>query len=81
MILKHKSTEKVMQVVELQDLMNPLHEQVSMQANYGEEAQEAETVDKQDLLFPSGEGLPRAWTDPHYRDEEVDATRVDRGGG
>jgi len=80
MFLKHQSTGKLAQVVELKDLMNPLHEQVAVRFHYGEEAQDPETVDKQDLLFPSGEGLPRAWTDPHYRDEEVDAAHFDRGG-
>ncbi len=79
MLLKHASTEKLMQVVELQDLMNPLREQVLVRLHYGEEAQDPETIDKQDLLFPSGEGLPRAWTDPHYRDEEVEAAHFDRG--
>jgi len=80
MILKHKSTGKLIQVVDLQDLMNPLHEQVAMRLHYGEEAQEPEAVDKQELLFPSGEGLPRAWADPHYRDAEVDAAHFDRSG-
>lgn len=78
MFLKHTSTGKLMQVVELQDLMNPLHEQVAMRLHYGEEAQDSETVDKQALQFPSGEALPRAWTDPHYRDEEVEAAHYDR---
>ncbi|MEA3641211.1 MAG: acetyltransferase [Lamprobacter sp.] len=81
MFLKHKSTDKLMQVVELQDLMNPMHEQVVMRLHYGEEAQDPETVDKQALRFPSGEALPRAWTDPHYRDEEVEAAHHDRSGG
>jgi len=78
MFLKHKSTDKLMQVVELQDLINPMREQVVMRLHYGEEAQDPETVDKQALRFPSGEALPRAWTDPHYRDDEVEAVQHDR---
>ena len=79
MILKNHSTGKLMQVVELQELMNPMHEQVAMRLDYGEEEQDPEAVAKRDLRFPSGEGLPRAWTDPHYRDQEVDAAHYDRG--
>jgi hypothetical protein len=78
MLLKQNSTGKLVQVVALQDLTNPFHEQVEIRLHYGEEAQDPEPVDKQDLIFPSGEALPRAWTDAHYRDEEVDAAHHDR---
>jgi hypothetical protein len=78
MILKHNATGKLMQVLDLKDLMNPLHDQVELRLHYGEEAQDPETVDKQNLVFPSGEVLPRAWTDPHYRDDEVEVAHYDR---
>jgi len=78
MILKHNDTGKLMQVLDLKDLMNPLHDQIKLRLHYGEEAQDPETVHKQKLVFPSGEGLPRAWTDPHYRDDEVEAAHYDR---
>jgi len=37
----------------------------------GEEPQEAEEFVKNDLIFLSGENLPRCWTDPNYRDNVV----------
>ena len=30
-----------------------------------------EKFNKADLVFLSGEELPRCWTDPHYRDSEL----------
>jgi hypothetical protein len=78
MLLKHESTGHLMQVAEMNELFNPLHPTVAMRLHYGEEEQDAEAVDKQRLRFPSGEALPRAWTDPHYRDQEVDAAHYER---
>lgn len=80
MLLKHKSTGKLMQVVEVQNLTNPLRSQALVQLHYGEEPQDPEELDKGALVFPSGEPLPRAWTDPNYRDHEVEAAHFDRGG-
>ena len=37
----------------------------------GEEQQDAQKFSKDDLIFLSGEALPRCWTDPHYRDAEL----------
>jgi hypothetical protein len=79
MFLKYEPTGKLMQVIELQELMNPMHESVMMRLHYGEEAQDPEPIAKQALRFTSGETLPRAWTDPHYRDAEVDAVHYHRG--
>jgi hypothetical protein len=73
MFLKHEPSGKLMQVIELQELMNPMHDTVVMRLHYGEEVQDPEPVAKKALRFPSGEVLPRAWTDAHYRDAEVDA--------
>jgi len=30
--------------------------------------QDPEKVEKAELLFPSGEALPKCWIDPHYKD-------------
>ena len=73
MFLKHRRSGKLAEVLTLSDLFNPLHDKVFGRFHYGEEPQDPECLDKQDLLFPSGEALPRAWTDPHYRDDEVEA--------
>lgn len=81
MFLKHEPTGKLMKVIDLNDLLNPLHETVAMSLHYGEEAQDPEAIAKQALRFPSGEALPGAWTDPHYRDDEVEAAHHDRSAG
>ena len=38
---------------------------------FGEEIQDPEKFNKSDLMFLSGEALPRCWMDSHYRDDEV----------
>jgi hypothetical protein len=52
-------------------LVNVFHPEVLARDQVGEEEQEAEPVMKCDLAFLSGEPLPRCWTDPHYRDDEL----------
>ncbi len=51
----------------MSDLTNLYHEKVSGQYQAGEEVQYPEEFNKSDLVFLSGEELPRCWTDPHYR--------------
>jgi hypothetical protein len=34
----------------------------------GEEMQDPEKFTKKEMLFPSGEELPRCWLDAHYRE-------------
>lgn len=72
MYLKRKSDGHLVEVLSLNDLFNPLHEEVVGRLHYGEEPQDPEKFSKDDLLFPSGEPLPRCWTDVHYRDADLD---------
>lgn len=74
MFLKDRSSGHLVQVVEPTELVNPLRTQISGRYHHGEEAQEAEPFNKADLVFPSGETLPRCWVDPHYRDDEIPST-------
>ncbi|EGV30822.1 hypothetical protein ThidrDRAFT_2454 [Thiorhodococcus drewsii AZ1] len=71
MFVQHKTTGKLIEILALTDLINPLHAEVTGRFHQGEEAQEPEDYPKADLIFPSGEPLPRCWTDAHYRDEEI----------
>jgi hypothetical protein len=71
MYLKHRDTERLVEVLSVNDLYNPLHTQLVGRYHYGEEVQEAERFAKTDLIFLSGEDLPRCWTDVHYRDMEA----------
>jgi hypothetical protein len=71
MFLKQKDNGRLVEVLGLRDLINPLHNTIAGRYNVGEELQEPEQFSKDNLVFPSGEALPRCWTDVHYRDEEA----------
>lgn len=70
MYLKRKSDGHLIEVLGFNDLFNPTHPAVIGRLHYGEEIQDPEKFAKADLLFPSGEELPRCWLDVHYRDHE-----------
>ena len=71
MLLKQKSSGHMVEVLSLIDLMNLNRDSVVGRYQEGEEQQDPESFDKADLVFLSGETLPRCWTDPHYRDSEA----------
>lgn len=71
MFLKHKDSGKLVEVLGLRDLFNPLHASLVGRYHAGEELQDPEQFEKSALIFPSGEALPKCWTDVHYRDKEV----------
>ena len=66
MYLKHKNASMV-EVLKVADLCDPCRSTVSGRFHAGEELQEPAEFAKQDLLFPSGEALPRCWLDPAYK--------------
>jgi len=71
MFLKHRSTGKLVEVLSIRDLFNPMHPNLIGRYHAGEELQDPESFAKADLVFCSEEPLPRCWTDVHYRDQEV----------
>jgi hypothetical protein len=71
MLLKQKSTGHMVEVLSLVDLINLNRNDIVGRYQEGEEQQDPQKFDKTDLVFLSGEPLPRCWTDPHYRDEEL----------
>ena len=71
MFLKERATGKLVEVLSLNDLFNPIHGSLVGRYNAGEELQDAEKFDKAGLEFLSGEALPQCWTDVHYRDAEI----------
>ncbi|MFT6341431.1 MAG: hypothetical protein ACJASW_002616 [Polaribacter sp.] len=74
MFLKERESGHLVQVADLTELVNPLRSQITGCYHHGEEAQEAEPFSKGDLVFLSGEPLPRCWMDSHYRDGEIPST-------
>ena len=71
MLLKQRSNGHLLEVQNVHDLFNVLHNNIEACDQVGEESQDPESFRKADLIFLSGEELPRCWTDPHYRDEEL----------
>jgi len=69
MLLKQRSNGHLVEVENVRHLFNVFHEEIVGRDQVGEEVQDPETFKKSDLIFLSGEELPRCWTDSHYRDE------------
>jgi hypothetical protein len=67
MFLKTRQDGSLMEVLNLQQLFDPFATAVDGRLHAGEEVQDQELYAKTDLLFPSGEALPRCWVDPAYR--------------
>lgn len=71
MFLKHKHTEDLIEVLTVDTLYNPCRSEIKGQIHAGEEMQDPEMFDKSDLVFPSGEALPRCWVDACYQGGEI----------
>ena len=67
MFLMQKSTHNLVEVLFPQELFDPFFIEIMAQSHAGEELQEPEAFLKAELMFPSGEELPRCWLDPDYR--------------
>ena len=71
MLFNEKTTGHMVEVLSVGDLVDLFKDEVVGRYQYGEEVQDPEKFKKSDLVFLSGEPLPRCWTDPHYRDDEL----------
>lgn len=71
MFLKERSTGHLVQVLNMTELINPFEMQTQVQYQQGEDLMDPEYIRKDALTFPSGETLPKCWTDSHYRDHEL----------
>ena len=71
MLLRQKSSGHMVEVKNYINLIDLNIDEVMGQFQEGEEVQDPTAIKKQDLVFLSGEELPRCWRDPHYRDEEL----------
>jgi hypothetical protein len=69
MFLKDIDSGDLVRVCQTEDLFNPAKFEVLGQIQAGEEEQEATWFQKSQLVFPSGEPLPRCWQDVNYRIE------------
>jgi len=67
MFLKNRRNGDMVKVSDMTSLTNLYRDTVKGRYQAGEEEQDPETFCKDDLVFLSGEALPRCWTDPNYR--------------
>jgi hypothetical protein len=68
MLLQEKETGSVIEINDLLALINPVKSTILGQDQLGQEEQDPEEFEKKNLVFPSGESLPRCWIDENYRD-------------
>ena len=68
MFLKSKTSGDLIEVLDINNLVDPCQTKIAGRYHAGEELQDPDTFEKSDLLFPSGEQLPVCWVDSHYRD-------------
>ncbi|HHJ12053.1 MAG TPA: acetyltransferase [Chromatiales bacterium] len=71
MFLKERKTGHLVEVLDLESLIDPNVDHFRGRYNYGEDLPDPEDFAKADVVFPSGEPLPRCWVDLHYRDDEL----------
>lgn len=67
MFLRDKKTGDAVEILDLSALFDPCVAEVPGRFHAGEEMQEGDSFPKSTLIFPSGEALPRCWTDADYR--------------
>ena len=67
MFLQHKQSGNLVEVLDLGNMYDPCLGEIRGRFHCGEEKQDPETFAKADLIFPSGESLPRCWLDPDYK--------------
>lgn len=67
MYLKDARNGDLVEVTDLAALFDPFQAEVSGCYHAGEELQDSQSFPKANLIFPSGEALPRCWSDADYR--------------
>ncbi|MCX7594675.1 MAG: acetyltransferase [Fischerella sp.] len=70
MFLMHKPSGDLIEILTLDQLFNPCVQEVTGIDHFGEEMQEPASYLKKEMVFPSGESLPRCWLDAHYRETQ-----------
>ena len=69
MHLMHKPSGDLVEILNLDRLFNPIQKEVNGRFLAGDQLQEPAGFGKDDLVFPSGEYLPRCWVNPAYKNK------------
>lgn len=67
MLLKEKESGDLIKILDVDALVSPTKNEVFGQNQAGEEEQDPAIFPKGKLVFPSGEVLPRCWTEKNYK--------------
>lgn len=67
MLLQVKDSSGLVEVNDILELIDPNVDTVHAKDQEGQEEQQTESFKKENLVFPSGESLPRCWLDADYR--------------
>jgi len=67
MYLKHIASGDLVEITDINGLVDPCQNEVSGRFHAGEELQDINRFDKSQLIFPSGEALPKCWRESTYR--------------
>jgi hypothetical protein len=70
MLLQNKENGTLVEILDIQEVISPSHAEIMIQVQSGQEEQDPESISKQNLVFPSGESLPRCWIDADYQKEK-----------
>ena len=65
--LRHRPSSDLVEILDLEALFDPLKCETKGRFHAGDEIPNPAGFTKTDLMFPSGERLPRCWVDSHYR--------------
>lgn len=70
MYLRDRKSGDLVEVLDTLAMIDPCQDELLGRFHAGEELQDPAGFSKDDLVFPSGETLPRCWLDASYRTSE-----------
>ncbi len=69
MLLQKKDNGTIVEIMDMLEVISPTHDEIMVRVQDGQEEQDPEPVQKNSLIFPSGESLPLCWLDADYRNK------------
>lgn len=67
MLLHDKQQGTLVEILDVKKLADPMESRIDGRVQDGQEEQDPAPIAKENLVFPSGEALPRCWLDANYR--------------
>lgn len=74
MFLKEQRSGTLVEILSPETLYDPFQREVEGRIHDGQEMQDPDMFIKTELIFPSGEPLPRCWLDGHYQEHMREMT-------